>query len=53
MIDKIAFQKYFTDCDFGFALYLENPKEYKKPVSLTSKLGLNSKPPQSYRYMVA
>ena len=52
-IDKPAFQKYFTGCDFGFALYLENPIEYKNPVSLASKLGLNSKPPQSYRYVVA
>ena len=53
MIDKTSFQKYFIDRDFGFALYLENPIKYRKPIPLTSVLGLNSKPPQSYRYMVA
>lgn len=53
MIDLVSFQRYFENCDFGFALYLENSLEYKEPVSLKEVLGINNHPPQSYRYMVA
>ena len=53
MIDLISFQRYFENCDFGFALYLENPLKYEEPVSLKKVLGVNNRPPQSYRYMVA
>ena len=51
MIDYHSFQKYFQNCDFGFALYLENPIKYKKPVSLKKVSGIKNQPPQSYRYI--
>ncbi len=51
MIDLISFQKYFKNRDFGFALYLENPVKYKKPIELKKILGEISYPPQSYRYI--
>ncbi|MBC6416121.1 MAG: ASCH domain-containing protein [Bdellovibrionales bacterium] len=50
-IDEISFQKYFINCDFGFALYLTNPLEYKEPISLKKLFGMNIYPPQSYRYV--
>lgn len=50
-IDQDSFKKYFKDCDFGFALYLENPKKYKKSIELKKVFGENNTPPQSYRYV--
>ena len=41
MIDHISFQKYFLNSDFGYALYLENPVKYKKPIELKKILGEN------------
>ena len=52
-IDWIAFQKYFKDCDFGFALYLKNPIKYKQSICLKKVLGIKSRPPQSYRYIIS
>ena len=52
MIDRRSFKKYFEDCDFGFALYLENPVKYNHPVELKQIFDKNSRPPQSYRYIV-
>ena len=51
MIDWISFQEYFENCNFGFALYLKNPIKYKKPVCLRRVLGIEVRPPQSYRYI--
>ena len=50
-VDYVAFQEYFKNCNFGFALYLKNPVEYKKPIDLKSVFGANNQPPQSYRYI--
>ena len=52
MIDRVEFYKYFIDCEFGFALYLENPIKYKNPIYLKKLLGSRSQPPQSYRYVI-
>ena len=51
MIDRGSFYKYFKNCDFGFALYLENPVKYAKPIDLRQVFGQNQTPPQSYRYI--
>ena len=52
MVDWILFQKYFKDCDFGFALYLKNPVRYNKNIELKKVFSQGSAhPPQSYRYI--
>ena len=51
MIDYCSFKKYFNNCDFGFALYLEKPIKYKELIELTKIFGKNNRPPQSYRYI--
>ncbi len=53
MIDYRAFKKYFEDCNFGFALYLENPIKYNHPLNIKQVFDKNSRPPQSYRYIVS
>ena len=51
MIDWVSFQKYFKGCDFGFALYLEDPLKYRESISLRDISGIKNQPPQSYRYI--
>lgn len=49
IVDKYDFQKYLKNTDYGFALYLKNSLEYKKPIPL-KRLDINW-PPRSYRYI--
>ncbi len=51
MIDQYSFKKYFKNCIFGFALYLNNPVKYDQFIGLKQIFGQNNSPPQSYRYM--
>ena len=51
-ITKKDFTEYFTEMSHGYAVSLENPKKFKKPISaeyLKKEYGVI--PPQSYRYL--
>ena len=51
MIHFDSFQKYFKDCNFGFAIYLTKPIKYNKFIDLETMFGTKTYPPQSYRYI--
>lgn len=49
-IDRSYFDEYFREREVGFALKVENPRSYRRPLSLQHHFGI-AYPPQSFCYL--
>lgn len=49
-IDRSYFDEYFREREVGFALKVENPRAYRRPLSLKHHFGITY-PPQSFCYL--
>lgn len=46
-----AFEKYFKGCDSGYAIELNNPVLYNRPIPISNIAGTSGRPPQSFMYI--
>lgn len=49
-VERPFFDEYFRGCDIGFALKVDRPRRYIKPLKLKEHFGL-SRAPQSFCYL--
>jgi len=49
-ISRTFFDEYFFNRDVGFAITVENPKRYSRPINLQDFIP-GATPPQSFRYI--